>query len=41
VKPPSQDLIRGGALALVWSYGEAHALVVSHPQKVAQAPLRS
>jgi hypothetical protein len=30
-----------GALAPVWSYGEALALASSHPQMVTQAPLRS
>jgi hypothetical protein len=30
-----------GALAPIWSYGEALALDGSHPQMVTQAPLRS
>jgi hypothetical protein len=40
VKPPDPDLTRG-ALAPVWSYGEAPALTGSHPRTVTQAPLRS
>jgi hypothetical protein len=32
---------RGGATALVWSYGEALALASSHSHTVTQAPLRS
>jgi hypothetical protein len=36
---PGFDL--GGALAPIWSYGEAPALAISHPWMVTQAPLRS
>jgi hypothetical protein len=32
VKPPDPDLT-GGALAPVWSYGEALALDSSHPER--------
>jgi hypothetical protein len=38
---PGITLRGGGALAHVWSYGEALALVGSHPRTVMQAPLRS
>jgi hypothetical protein len=39
---PGLDLTGGGgALASVWSYGEALALAGSHPRTVTQAPLRS
>jgi hypothetical protein len=31
VKPPSQDLPKGAALAPIWSYGEVLALVGPHP----------
>jgi hypothetical protein len=40
LKPPGRDLLRGGALAPFWSYGEVLALAGSHPQIVTQAPLR-
>jgi hypothetical protein len=44
-KPLGQDLAGGGAgggaLALIWSYGEALALAGSHLQMVTQVPLRS
>jgi hypothetical protein len=40
VKPPGSNLIRG-ALAPIWSYGEALALAGSHPGMVIQALLRS
>jgi hypothetical protein len=42
MKPPGPDLTGlRGALAHVWSYGEALALADSHPRTVTQAPLRS
>jgi hypothetical protein len=31
MKPPDLDLMGRGALAPVWSYGQAHALAGSHP----------
>jgi hypothetical protein len=31
MKPPDPDLMGGGALALVWSYGKALSLAGSHP----------
>jgi hypothetical protein len=40
LKPPGLDLT-GGALAPVWSYGEALALAGSHPRMGTQARLRS
>jgi hypothetical protein len=39
IKPPDPDFT-GGALAPIWSYGEALALASSHPQMVTQVPLR-
>jgi hypothetical protein len=44
LKPPGLDLAGGGggwALATVWSYREALALVGSQLRMVTQAPLRS